>query len=713
MRQSLFSPLWYRVAAQQPYLRREVRVSRQRYRGEIWFVLVNETTHRHYRVTERAFQVIGRCDGVSSVQQIWDTLLGELQDDAPTQDEVIGILSQLDQQGLLGYEGLADVATLLKFRDERVQRKRRGLLNPFAFQVELGNPSPVLRRLDRVGRALFRTSMLWVWCAAVLLALAAAALNWSAIAAHATAHLHTPYYLMLAWAAFPFIKALHELGHGLAVRRWGGEVHSAGLTLFLLTPAPYMDASAAAAFRAPYQRAMVSAVGIMVELAIAAGALLVWLNVQPGVLRDVAFVTMVTASLSTLLFNGNPLLRFDGYYLLCDAVDLPNLATRSRAFWLERLSRLAFGVKGSATIEPAPGERGWLIAYAPLSTAYRLFACALIVLWAGGYSLVLGTAAAAYVLVVFVAKPLVAAARVLISEAPGNAGLRGRTIAGVTTAAFVLLIAVVPFPFHTAAHGVVWPPDEAHVRPGVAGFVSEIPVRDGERVAAGEVLLRLEDPVLHATRAELTAELERIRTGVAGAMRDPGRTADFERETVRIEGELQRTEEKIAQLELRAQIGGTLVMPRQQDLPGSFVKQGAPLGYVLNAADTRVRAAVPERDAALVRERVQGVAVRLAEDATRTLEAELVADVPASTRELPSAALSERGGGPFVADPSDRNGLKITEPVVLVDVRVPGRELDRIGGRAWLRFEHGAEPLVAQWYRRARQLLLGHFNPSA
>jgi putative peptide zinc metalloprotease protein len=121
---------------------------------------------------------------------------------------------------------------------------------------------------------------------------------------------------------------------------------------------------------------------------------------------------------------------------------------------------------------------------------------------------------------------------------------------------------------------------------------------------------------------------------------------------------------------------------------------------------------VREEDAALVRERTLGVAVRIAGDYDQRLEAELVRNIPAATRELPSAALGDRFGGPYLTDPSDKDGMQTVDPIVLVDLRVPAIALERVGSRAWVFFDHGAEPLARQLYRRTRQLLLRHFNPS-
>jgi putative peptide zinc metalloprotease protein len=524
----------------------------------------------------------------------------------------------------------------------------------------------------------------------------------------------TPQYLFLAWLAFPPIKLLHELGHGLAVRHWGGEVHEAGVGLFVLTPAPYVDASASAGFRRRRQRAAVAAIGIMVEFALAAMALLVWLNIQPGTLRDLAFVTMTVASVSTLVFNANPLLQFDGYHVLCDVLDLPNLGTRSRRFWVLLLQRAVFGGNGPRTLHAMAGEGKWLFAYAPAAALYRIGLSGMIVLWVGKWSLVLGVLVAAYVLLAALVLPAIALARAVLDAAP-DASQRGRgrlaVASGVAACAFFTCL--MPLPFRTAAWGVVWLPEHAQARPDTDGFITQLVAHDGQRVMPGQLLLRLDDPALFAQRDKLNSQLAGLQSDRFDSLaRDSLKAGNLEEEMRRVAGELRRAEERIAQLEVRSQVAGTFVMPAQQDRLGTWVKRGSTLGYILDRKEIGVRAAVPERDAALIRQGTSRVEVRLAESVPDATFAGLVREVPAAVHELPSAALGDRGGGPFVTDPADQDGVRTLAPIVLIDLALPERALERIGGRVWVRFDHGSQTLATQAWRRMRQLFLQHFNPA-
>jgi putative peptide zinc metalloprotease protein len=713
MRESLFSPLWYRVAEKHPHLSTEVRVQRQRVRDQRWYLLVNPANGRQFRVNEQAWAFIGRCDGNLTVEQVWNALLEQLRDDAPTQNDVIQLLNQLDEHELIAYEHTTDAATLQRRRGERTKAKVQGFVNPFAMRVPLGDPSAFLRRLDALPKYLFSKLTLALWIVAMVAAFMAAASHWDSLAAHARSYMGTPRYLLIAWVIFPLLKAVHELAHALAVRRWGGSVGGMGFSLFVLVPAPYVDASAAAAFRARYQRVMVGAAGMMAELVIASLALLVWLNVQPGLVSDLAFVTMFIASVTTLIFNGNPLLPFDAYFIACDVLDLPNLGPRSRTWWSRALLRLIGGSKAPELMSVSRGEGKWLAAYAPLALVYRIVLSVGLVIWLGVHSTLLAIAGGIVLAFSVIAKPLyVMIQRMREMLPPGGVRRRATFAAFGVVAALLIAICAVPLPFHTVASGVVWPTDHARVRPETDGFIAELLVRDGDRVAAGQVLVALDDPALYVERERLVNRLEQLEAGRYSALTSsPEQAKNAEEELVRVQEDLKRVDEKIAGLEVRAQTDGVLVMPQQQDLPGTFVKKGSTLAYVLEKTDIGVRAALAEYDASFLREGTRAVEVRLAGD-TATLPAQLVRDIPAATHDLPSAALGDRGGGAFATDPADTEGMHTQEPVVLVDLTLPSTVLERVGSRAWVRFDHGATPLAARWYRQARQVLLQHFNPA-
>lgn len=713
MAEPLFSASWYRVAQLRPRLAPQLNTARQPVRDQIWHVLVEPNSGRQMRLNPSAWAFAGRCDGNHTVAALWALLLERMGHDAPTQDDIVRLLAGLYRGGMLQFDAAPHLSMLFAQRDRQEQKGGRGWVNPLLLmRMRLFDPTRLLDRLVPLVRPLLGPTALVLWALGVALAALACAVSWPQLRAEAATLAGTPRMLWLAWLAYPVIKAVHELGHAVAVRRFGGAVHELGITLLFFTPAPYVDASAANAFERRGQRMLVSAAGIMVELALAALAAGVWFAVQPGLVRDAAFVTLLICSVSTLLFNGNPLLRLDGYYVFSDALDLPNLAARSNAWWAAWAHRLVRGRAAVPHIPLAAGEAKWLVVYAPLAWSYRLALLLALVGWVGGQSWLLGWLAAT-LLVGWLA---VQAAAALLRLLQGTA--RPLAVAALVAAAAGtgLLLFLLPVPQTVVARGVVWPPERSQLRAEMAGFVEGQPLADGAPVHAGQLLLTLADPVLQAEHDRRVSELAGLQAQQYQALlSEPARAADVALELARAQAGIERAQQQLSQLEVRARVPGRLVLAKPQDLAGSFAARGALLGYVLEegpgSAPANVRVVLDEQDVPLVRERVQAVQVRLADAPRQVLAATLQREVPGATRSLPTAALGDRGGGPFAVDPADKEGLRTLAPVFLMDVALPGHPVGRIGARAWVRFELAAEPLGRQWLRRARQLLLRQFNP--
>lgn len=339
MAESLVSGSWHRVAALRPSLVPGLRIVRQRVRDQVWRVLIEPGSGRQLRLNPGAWDLVGRFDGRSTLGDLWLRVLHLRRDEAPTQDEVLALLAQLFRGGLVQFDAAPHLSLLFARRAEEGAQRRRGFINPLMVKARIADPSRWLRRLTPIAHAVFNLPVLLVWTVLVAAAALLAATEFGALRAHAASLLARPSAYAMAWVLYPLVKAVHELGHALAVRRFGGEVREVGVALMFLTPAPYVDAGAAGAFPAARQRLAVSAAGILVELAIAACALFLWELASPGWLRDAALAVVLICSVSTLLFNGNPLVRLDGYHVLCDALQLPNLAARSTAWWQRQWAR--------------------------------------------------------------------------------------------------------------------------------------------------------------------------------------------------------------------------------------------------------------------------------------------------------------------------------------------------------------------------------------
>jgi putative peptide zinc metalloprotease protein len=711
--QPLVSGSWYRVAPLKPSLAAGLRIVRQRVRDQLWHVLVEPGSGRQLRLNPAAYAFVGRCDGRSTVESLWQALLQQQGDDAPAQDDILRLLAQLFRAGMLQFDAAPHLSLLFARRGEDAEKRRRAFINPLMLRIRLFDPTRLLDRLAPHVAAVPAAPVILLWLLAVALATMAAAVALPQLKADAVRVLATPSSYAIAWLAYPLVKSLHELGHALAVRRFGGRVHEVGISLLLLTPAPYVDASAANAFASARQRALVSAAGILVELALAAVAMFAWTVLAPGLLRDAASVVLLICTISTVLFNANPLVRLDGYYLLCDLLQLPNLAQRSQAWWASAWRRLIGAEPPLPAGALAAGETKWLLAYAPAAWAWRVALLFALVLWAGQHSWLLGWLAMLALLAWLVT---VVARGLLRSAAAAPDPVARRRVLGIAAGAALALavgLFVVPVPASVVAQGVVWPPERAQLRPEAGGFVETRLVRDGARVKRGDVVLRLAD-------ADLLAQHDKVAGARSGLMaqqyqallQDPARAGDLNQQLARNEAEIEHAQRQLAGLEVRAQSAGLAVWPRERDMDGTYAQRGAMVGYVLGPEPAQVRLVLRDEDLLRVRGRIQSAEVRLAEAPFTAHAARLQNETPAATRQLPSAALGDRHGGPVAVDPADKDGLRTQQPVFLLDVVVPGLPAGHIGGRAWVKLALPPEPFGWQAVRTARQLLLRQFSPT-
>jgi putative peptide zinc metalloprotease protein len=505
------SASWHRVADLQPRLRSHVRVHRHEYRGERWYVVEDRISRRVHRFSPAAYFVIGMMNSRRSMQEIWDTASARLGEEAPTQDEVIQLLGQLHAADVMQCEVAPDVDELLRRSRRLSQRSQLAkILSPLAIRFPLLDPDRLLERTLSWYRLLFGLVGAVLWLAVVGWGVLSAAEHWGQLTLDLTHRVLAPQNLLIIGLVFPLVKALHEFGHACAVKAWGGEVHEMGIMLLVLMPVPYVDASAANAFPAKRRRVLVGAAGMVVELFIASIALFFWLQMEPGVPRAVLFNVMLIAGVSTVLFNANPLLRFDGYYMLADLIEIPNLRQRANQYLASLVQRRLFGLQIPPS-DAGAGERAWLVSFAIASFAYRVFIMFAIALFVAAEYLFIGMLLAIWALVAAFVMPVVALASFL-ALSPRLAGARQRAVA--VTAVIVLALAgilfVLPVPAWTNAQGVVSIPEQATVRAGAEGFVARVIAPPGTQVQRGEPLVAVSDPVLEARIRLLEARKEEL-----------------------------------------------------------------------------------------------------------------------------------------------------------------------------------------------------------
>ena len=226
MPKTLFSEYWYRVAGLKPWLRSHAEIHRQRFRGHVWYILEDHASGRFHRFSPAAHLIISMMDGTRTVQEIWETAGDRLGDDLPTQDEVVQLLGQLHRADVLHSDVPPDVAELSQRSDKQRRTKLlQSIRNPIAVRLPLLDPDRFLNASFPVIRAAFGPLGFVTWAILCFVAAVAATVHWSELTENISDRVLATENLLAIVLVYPFIKGLHELGHGYAVKKWGGEVH--------------------------------------------------------------------------------------------------------------------------------------------------------------------------------------------------------------------------------------------------------------------------------------------------------------------------------------------------------------------------------------------------------------------------------------------------------------------------------------------------------
>jgi putative peptide zinc metalloprotease protein len=492
-------------------MRRDLVIRPMKMRGRTLWVVKDPVAVRYHQLREEEFFVIGLLDGRTSSDEIRRRFAERF---APRELELPRLQSflvRLHREGLVVSQAIGQGAELIERRRKLTRQAwLETASNLLALRFRGIDPQRFLDWLAPFGRRIFSrwflvASLLLIASAVGLLVLHLDTLQQRLPEFRAFFGGHNLIWLVVAVA---IAKVLHELGHALACRRFGGECHEIGLMLLVFTPCLYCDVSDAWLMSNKWRRIAIGAAGMWVEMILASIATFVWWWTGPGILNGLCLDIMFVCSVSTVLFNGNPLLRYDGYYILSDFVEVPNLQEQATQVVRRWFARWAFGIDLPPDRLSVSEGQVWLALYAITSTVYRL--CVVVaILWflqrvLKPYGLdvvasLLGVLAVGGMLVT----PLIRSARWVRDQQRSEPLNWGRFLirTGLVVAA-IGVIAAIPLPRRITTAALVEPSGAARVYVTVPGTLLEA-AQAGQTVRAGE-------PVAHLENLELDLELTKL-----------------------------------------------------------------------------------------------------------------------------------------------------------------------------------------------------------
>ncbi|MFO0375854.1 MAG: PqqD family peptide modification chaperone [bacterium] len=722
MERPTFSPFWHRIREMRPRLRPHVQISRQFYRGKRWHVAHDPTSNQFYRLSSVAYDFVLALDGSRTVEAAWQQSLSKFGDQAPTQNEVLELLSQLYNSNLLAMEAAPETAQLLTRGKERTKKRlQQQAVGLMYFRLKLFNPDHILTFLEPLFRPVLNRWGLLAWALFVSYALIQVLSTDLSRFLDGIDSVIAPGNWGWLIVVFVLLKGWHELGHGLICKRFGGQVPEFGAMLLVLLPAPYVDASACWAFPSKWQRMAVGAGGMLFELFVAAIAALIWLQAADGSLtKQVCYYIMLTAGISTVLFNANPLMRFDGYFILSDLIEVPNLMQRSNKMLLHLFQKHIYRLKNVRPPASLPGEQAILITYGILGFFYRIFIFLVITLYVLGMWFIVGVLLAVWTFAMWFFLPL---GKFIHWLATNSQLAEHRTRAIATSLGMLALAAVrlglIPAPDWRRARGVVDSQNRTGVFCGTDGVVQAVPVRPGDPGTAGQPLVTLSSPELDGARRAVTARLAqaRLQRAESFARDDAGGAAVAQRQMDAFDQQLADLDRRQQRLVVTAPHDGVVVGPDPSLLMGALVRQGQPATLLVDPTKPRIAAVVSQPDAAWLFQLPPDqliVQMRLVSDPATIITGHGLRPIPGGQRTLPHPALGFAGGGEIEPEAQDTSGMQAKTDQFNVFIDLPPELLASgslpVGQRVYLRFTLPSKSILEQVIDRVHKTLQGRVN---
>lgn len=588
---------------------RELGLIRLRLRGDLtftpqtavgapYYLVEDPLNSRFFRLGLVEYTFVSLLDGRTTIQDALRALSGVMPHHRLTEQDAAGLCRWLVDMDLAHTDESSQGARLVQSAQTIENRKAAARWNPLIFRLPLGRPDPLFARLTAWFGWLHSPPAVLGWLMLLALGGYAVLSDWDRFTASSHVVFAPGNWLWLA-ACWLVLKIVHEASHGIACRRLGGAVRETGVLFVLFAPLAYVDVTASWRFRRRRDRIQVAAAGMYVELLIAAVAALVWSNTGPGWLNNLCFNLVFMASVATLLFNSNPLMKFDGYYILSDALVLPNLSGSGQLYLRYWAKRYLLGID-SALPAWSPRDAVLVRIYGVASFVWRMLVTAGLIITATTLFHGAGIVLAGVAVVLWLGLPTIGFIKYLLFGKPGERPRRLQfcLTAGSAAAIAVAVLGFVPWPGARNAPAVVEYSPHTVVRASSAGFVREIHVQSGQSVQAGQLLIVLENRELACELADL--ELQIRQSEVRGQRhQQKGEVAQEQAEAKNREGLSTQLLEKRAQnvqLSVRAAHTGRVVRRNLAAMLDTYLAEGDEILAIGEESQKELRVSLSQDD---------------------------------------------------------------------------------------------------------------------
>jgi putative peptide zinc metalloprotease protein len=589
-------------------LRQELRFETRTQQGKQFVVVEDPVRNKFFQIGVREFSLISSIDSQQSMGDLADAI-----DDEEVNETFAAQVCQWLIQSNLAFCDSIDSSKRINAQVQSIEKASLiGKLNPISFKVKLFNPTSALNAIFPFSKFAFSKAFFTVWCIVAIFGLQTIWSNWDAMGGASTGIL-SGYGWAWLLAFWLLLKVIHEAAHGIACRKFGGEVPEAGILFLLFTPMAYVNVTSMWRFGSRWHRIVVAAAGMYVELFISFISVIVWSRTE-GLVADTAFQLFIMSSVTTILFNANPLMRFDGYFILSDLLGVANLYPKGTKWFGDRMKSLIFGTPSTPNLIPR-GEFWRCSIYGTMAFFWKILISISLTIGASVLLPHFGVFLAAIGGALWIGMPLYQQYQQTIGSkakhpiSPKRLGISLGTIACVTGLLFFVLGA----PATKSAPAVVQFSNETILRAESPGFIDEVLVASGDQVKQGDLLVRLRNQELLDELTELSCDVDgsRIQVRIHQQNDELGLATVEEERLIGLEKQLKEKTKMAESLEIRAPFDGFVFQRQLQNMQGQFVDQGDPVLNVAQHRSKEVIVSIDQRDLDSVKEN-QGQEIRVA-----------------------------------------------------------------------------------------------------
>jgi putative peptide zinc metalloprotease protein len=665
-------------------LRPDLVVQPQFYEGMTHYVIKDPLALKYFRFKIEEYFLLQQFDGKQNLQDVKRAFERKYRPQTISIEDLTRFVAQLHEAAVVMVDSPEQAAALIRRRRKNRWKKFWGFFANILFiKIPIIDPERLLTWMYPYFRWIFTRTFIAGSVATMLAAVILVVSQWSQFYAKLPEFqsFFNWWTIFTFWISLAVVKIIHEFGHGLTAKHFGGEVHEMGMLFLVLTPALYCDVTDSWLLPNKWHRIWISAAGIYVELFLASIATFVWFNTEQGLLNSLSMAVMFICSVNTVLFNANPLLRYDGYYVMSDWLEIPNLRIKSTQFFTYLIQEKVLGLEIPVQSYLPKSRRGLFVSYAIASYLYRwlvtfsiLFFLSQVLkpykLQALSYMLAIGS------IIPLAGMPIYQSIKFL--RTPGRMRKVKKARAAAFAAGFAAIVAgvlLIPTPLRVQGTLVLSPAHPAEVYSEVEGRLVELTVRDADWVKAGTVIAKMVNPEKQRELIERQAEHDAYwvkALSYSQSSENEGRAHARQnaRMAEELEPALEKLNEQLGKLVLIAPRDGQVLGLPQKETLGQWVRPGKAFCEVADPHKLQAHLIIDQSDIDLIHMNPPPTAwVKVYGRSELTLRSQ-VSQIAKRNREEIPAELSNAAGGEIAATTDPRTG-QIKPQSAVYEVVIP------------------------------------------